>query len=77
MELPTLDQATFTRRLEGIRRGDPVQGPLAASWLLSSLARRLRGRERLRMLEQADLLTEEAVDSLVEQLVEELVEVEL
>ena len=61
VQLPTLDQATFTRRLEGIRRSDPIQGPVAASWLLSSLARRLKGRERLRMLEQADILTEEAV----------------
>ena len=61
VQLPTLDQATFTRRLEGIRRSDPVEGPLAGSWLFSSLARRLRGRERLQMLEQADLLTEEAV----------------
>ena len=60
-ELHTLDQATFTRRLEGIRRSDPVEGNLAASWLASSLARRLRGRERRQMLEQADLLTEEAV----------------
>ena len=61
VQLPTLDKATFTRRLEGIRRSDPIQGPVAASWLLSSLARRLKGRERLRMLEQADILTEEAV----------------
>ena len=61
VQLPTLDQATFTRRLEGIRRSDPIQGALAASWLLSSLARRLKGRERLRMLEQADLRMEEAV----------------
>ena len=61
VQLPTLDQATFARRLEGIRRSDPVEGNLAASWLASSLARRLRGRERLRMLEQADILTEEAV----------------
>ena len=61
VQLPTLDQATFTRRLEGIRRSDPVEGALAASWLVSSLARRLKGRERLQMLEQADILTEEAV----------------
>ena len=61
VQLPTLDQATFTRRLEGIRRSDPVEGALAGSWLLSSLARRLKGCERLQMLEQADLLTEEAV----------------
>ena len=60
-ELHTLDQATFTRRLEGIRLSDPIQGPVAASWLVSSLARRLKGRERLQMLEQADILTEEAV----------------
>ena len=60
-ELHTLDQVTFTRRLNGIRLSDPIQGPLAASWLVSSLARRLKGRERLQMLEQADLLTEEAV----------------
>ena len=60
VQLPTLDQATFTRRLEGIRRSDPVQGAQAASWLLSSLARPLKGRERRQMLEQADLLTEEA-----------------
>ena len=61
VELPTLDQATFTRRLEGIRRSDPVEGNLAASWLASSLARRLRGRERRQMLEQADILAGEAV----------------
>ena len=60
VQLPTLDQATFTRRLNGIRLSDPVQGPVAASWLVSSLARRLRGRERRYLLEQAALLTEEA-----------------
>ena len=61
VQLPTLDQATFTRRLEGIRRSDPVEGNLAASWLASSLARRLRGRERRYLLEQADIQMEDAV----------------
>ena len=61
MQLPTLDQATFTRRLEGIRRSDPIQGPVAASWLLSSLSRRLTGRERRYLLEQADIQMEDAV----------------
>mgnify|MGYP005711079015 CR=1 FL=1 len=60
VQLPTLDQATFTRRLNGIRLSDPVQGSQAASWLLSSLARRMRGRERRYLQEQADLLMEEA-----------------
>ena len=60
VQLPTLDQATFTRRLNGIRLSDPVQGSQAASWLLSSLARRMTGRERRYLLEQAALLTEEA-----------------
>ena len=61
VQLPTLDQATVTRRLEGIRRSDPIQGPVAASWLLSSLARRLKGRERRYLLEQADIQMEDAV----------------
>ena len=60
-ELHTLDQATFTRRLEGIRRSDSIQGAVAASWLLSSLARRLKGRERRYLLEQADIQMEDAV----------------
>ena len=38
-----------------------MQGPLALSWLMRSLARRMRGRDRRQMLEQADILAEEAL----------------
>ena len=61
LQMPRLDQATFTRRMEAIRRSDPVAGNLALHWLLSTLARQSHGIMRVILLKQAETCMKEAV----------------
>ena len=57
-----LDAATMSRRLRAIRASDPIQGPLAVHWLLTTLARMTpAGKDRIFFLEQADIVKEEEV----------------
>ena len=60
-EMPRLDQATATRRMKGIKDSDAVQGPLALSWMLNTLARMSQWSERHFFLNQAEMMMEEAV----------------
>ena len=52
----------MSRRLRAIRASDPIQGPLAVHWLLTTLARMTpAGKDRIFFLEQADIVKEEEV----------------
>ena len=52
----------MSRRLRAIRASDPIQGPLAVHWLLTTLARMTpAGKDRIFFLEQADIVKDEEV----------------
>ena len=51
----------MSRRLRAIRASDPIQGPLAVHWLLTTLARMTpAGKDRIFFLEQADVIREDS-----------------
>ena len=68
VQMPRLDLATVSRRMMAIKNSDPVQGPIAISWLLSTMARLAerprgalsKGSDRHWMLDQAEALMVEA-----------------